>query len=71
MLNGLWLSFFLVAAVAGFSRWLIGDDPAVFGAMVESLFAMAKLSVGRISLPSSSAPTADATFRPSTISCLE
>ncbi|PZP86158.1 MAG: hypothetical protein DI578_03790, partial [Ectopseudomonas oleovorans] len=42
---GLWLSFFLVAAVAGFSRWLIGDDPAVFGAMVESLFAMAKLSV--------------------------
>jgi len=37
--------FFLVAAVAGFSRWLIGDDPAVFGAMVESLFAMAKLSV--------------------------
>lgn len=45
MLNGLWLSFFLVAAVAGFSRWLIGDDPAVFGAMVESLFAMAKLSV--------------------------
>ena len=45
MLNGLWLSFFLVAAVAGFSRWLIGDDPAVFAAMVESLFAMAKLSV--------------------------
>ena len=45
MLNSLWLSFFLVAAVAGFSRWLIGDDPAVFGAMVESLFAMAKLSV--------------------------
>lgn len=34
-----------MAAVAGFSRWLIGDDPAVFGAMVESLFAMAKLSV--------------------------
>jgi spore maturation protein SpmA/spore maturation protein SpmB len=45
MLNGLWLSFFLVAAVAGVSRWLIGDDPAVFAAMVESLFAMAKLSV--------------------------
>ncbi len=45
MLNGLCRSFFLVAAVAGFSRWLIGDDPAVFGAMVESLFAMAKLSV--------------------------
>ncbi|WP_439860252.1 nucleoside recognition domain-containing protein [Pseudomonas sp. MBLB4136] len=45
MLNGLWLSFFLVAAVAGLSRWLFGDDPAVFAAMVESLFAMAKLSV--------------------------
>ncbi|OEO24906.1 hypothetical protein AX279_15310 [Pseudomonas sp. J237] len=45
MLNGLWLSFFMVAAVAGLSRWLIGDDPAVFAAMVESLFAMAKLSV--------------------------
>jgi spore maturation protein SpmA len=45
MLNGLWLSFFLVAAVAGLSRWLLADDPAVFAAMVESLFAMAKLSV--------------------------
>ncbi|OEC33111.1 Spore maturation protein SpmA [Pseudomonas cuatrocienegasensis] len=45
MLNGLWLSFFVVAAIAGFSRWLIGDDPGVFSAMVESLFAMAKLSV--------------------------
>ncbi|MHA6491868.1 nucleoside recognition domain-containing protein [Pseudomonas borbori] len=45
MLNGLWLSFFVVAAIAGLSRWLVGDDPAVFAAMVESLFAMAKLSV--------------------------
>ncbi|MDH1265737.1 spore maturation protein [Pseudomonas sp. GD03944] len=45
MLNGLWLSFFVVAAIAGLSRWLLGDDPAVFAAMVESLFAMAKLSV--------------------------
>ena len=45
MLNGLWLSFFVVAAVAGLSRWLLGDDPAVFSAMVESLFAMAKLAV--------------------------
>ncbi len=45
MLNWLWLGFFVVAAIAGFSRWLLGDDPAVFGAMVESLFAMAKLSV--------------------------
>jgi spore maturation protein SpmA len=45
MLNGLWLGFFAVAAVAGLSRWLLGDDPAVFAAMVESLFAMAKLAV--------------------------
>src|SRR5574343_361412 len=45
MLNGLWLSFFLIAAVAGFSRWLIGDDPSVFSAIVQALFQMAKLSV--------------------------
>ena len=45
MLNGLWLGFFLVAAVAGLARWLVGDDPPVFAAMVESLFAMAKLAV--------------------------
>ncbi|MGV8842009.1 MAG: nucleoside recognition domain-containing protein [Pseudomonas sp.] len=45
MLNGLWLGFFAVAAVAALSRWLVGGDPAVFGAIVESLFAMAKLSV--------------------------
>ena len=45
MLNALWLGFFVVAAIAGLSRWLLGDDPAVFAAMVESLFAMAKLSV--------------------------
>ena len=45
MLNWLWLGFFVVAAIAGLSRWLLGDDPAVFAAMVESLFAMAKLSV--------------------------
>jgi spore maturation protein SpmA len=45
MLNGLWLSFFVVATVAALSRWLLGDDPTVFAAMVESLFAMAKLSV--------------------------
>lgn len=45
MLNGLWLGFFLVAAVAGLGRWLVGGDPTVFAAMVESLFAMAKLAV--------------------------
>ncbi|HYC41915.1 MAG TPA: nucleoside recognition domain-containing protein [Noviherbaspirillum sp.] len=45
MLNGLWLVFFLVAAASAFSRWLDGGDAGVFAAMVESLFAMAKLSV--------------------------
>ncbi|ATH79840.1 spore maturation protein [Pseudomonas sp. KHPS1] len=45
MLNGLWLSFFLLGAIAALARWLIGGDATVFGAMVESLFSMAKLSV--------------------------
>ena len=45
MLNGLWLAFFLTAAVAAFARWLVGGDPAVFAAVVEALFAMARLSV--------------------------
>ncbi|MGJ7509180.1 nucleoside recognition domain-containing protein [Variovorax sp. GT1P44] len=45
MLNGLWLGFFLTAAVAALGRWLIGGDATVFAAVVESLFAMAKLSV--------------------------
>ncbi len=44
MLNGLWLSFFIVASVAGLVRWF-GGDPGVWAAMVESLFTMAKLSV--------------------------
>lgn len=44
MLNGLWLSFFIVASIAGLLRWIDGD-PAVWAAMVESLFSMAKLSV--------------------------
>ena len=36
MLNGLWLSFFLVATVAAVASWL-GGDPGVWAAMVESL----------------------------------
>lgn len=44
MLNGLWLGFFVVAATAALVRWL-GGDPGVWAAIVESLFAMAKLSV--------------------------
>ncbi len=45
MLNGLWLGFFVVAAISAMARWLYGGDAGVFAAMVESLFAMARLSV--------------------------
>ncbi|MBD8481541.1 MULTISPECIES: nucleoside recognition domain-containing protein [Pseudomonas] len=45
MLNGLWLSFFLIAAISAFGQWLVGGNAGIFAAMVESLFAMAKLSV--------------------------
>ncbi len=45
MLNALWLGFFACAAIAAGSRALLMGEPAVFAAMVESLFAMAKLSV--------------------------
>jgi len=45
LLNGLWLGFFIAALIAALARWLIGGDAAVFASMVESLFAMAKLSV--------------------------
>ncbi len=45
MLNGLWLGFFLVAAVSGLAQWLVAGNAGVFAAMVESIFSMAKLSV--------------------------
>ena len=45
MLNLLWLGFFLLAAASALWRWLVAGDPVVFAAMVESLFAMARLSV--------------------------
>lgn len=45
MLNGLWLSFFLVAAISAMAQWLVGGNAGIFAAMVESIFAMAKLSV--------------------------
>lgn len=45
MLNGLWLGFFVVAALSALGRWLLGGEAGVFAAMVESLFAMARLSV--------------------------
>lgn len=45
MLNALWLGFFVTAAIAALARWLGAGDAAVFAAMVEGLFAMAKLAV--------------------------
>lgn len=45
MLNAIWSSFFIIAAVSALLRWLVAGDAAVFAAMIESLFAMAKLSV--------------------------
>jgi len=45
MLNILWLGFFVIAAGSAIWRWLVVGDAAVFAAMVESLFTMAKLSV--------------------------
>ncbi|WP_158890033.1 MULTISPECIES: nucleoside recognition domain-containing protein [unclassified Pseudomonas] len=45
MLNGLWLGFFIVAGISAFGQWLVAGNTGVFAAMVESLFAMAKLSV--------------------------
>ncbi|CAN7669425.1 nucleoside recognition domain-containing protein [Acidovorax sp. LjRoot117] len=45
MLNTLWLGFFLTAAVAALAQWLVGGNAQIFAAMVEALFAMAKLSV--------------------------
>ena len=45
MLNTLWLGFFVTAAIAALAQWLIGGNAQIFAAMVEALFAMAKLSV--------------------------
>ncbi|MEO6270675.1 MAG: nucleoside recognition domain-containing protein, partial [Lautropia sp.] len=45
MLNAIWSSFFIIAAVSALVRWLVGGDAEVFAAMVQALFAMAKLSV--------------------------
>ncbi|MDD2546466.1 MAG: nucleoside recognition domain-containing protein, partial [Burkholderiaceae bacterium] len=45
MLNTLWLGFFLTAAVAALAQWLVAGQASIFAAMVEALFAMAKLSV--------------------------
>jgi spore maturation protein SpmA len=45
MLNTLWLGFFLTAAAAALAQWLVAGNAQIFAAMVEALFAMAKLSV--------------------------
>jgi spore maturation protein SpmA len=44
MLDRLWFGFFAVAGLAALQRW-IGGDPTVFGAIVASLFAMAREAV--------------------------
>ena len=45
MLNILWLSFFLIAAVSSLAQWLLLGNSQIFGQMVTSLFDMASLSV--------------------------
>jgi len=45
MLNILWLSFFLIAAVSSLLQWLVLGNSDIFGKMVASLFDMAALSV--------------------------
>ena len=45
MLNTLWLGFFVTSALAALVQWLAGGNAQVFFAMVEALFAMARLSV--------------------------
>lgn len=45
MLNRLWFAFFLIAALTAGGRWMWAGDSSAFGAMVQSLFEMAKLSV--------------------------
>ena len=44
MLNGLWLSFFWLAAIAAGYQWLLLDNAEVFSQVISSLFSMAKLS---------------------------
>ena len=38
MLNGLWLSFFVVATVSALAQWLVGGNAGIFSATVESIF---------------------------------
>ncbi|ODS76600.1 MAG: hypothetical protein ABS43_00100 [Bordetella sp. SCN 67-23] len=45
MLNTLWLGFFVTGALAALVQWQAGGNAQVFAAMVEALFAMARLSV--------------------------
>lgn len=45
MLNILWLSFFLIAAVSALVQWMFLGNHQIFSQMVASLFEMATLSV--------------------------
>lgn len=43
VLNYIWLAFFLVAFVVALAKTFIWHDPAIFPAMMEALFSMAKV----------------------------
>lgn len=45
MLNALWLSFFITAAISAISQCFLFGNYKVFSVIVESIFSMAKLSV--------------------------
>lgn len=45
MLNAIWFGMFLIAGLAAFGRWIFAGDPTGFAAIVDSMFAMAQLSV--------------------------
>jgi len=45
MLNAIWFGMFAVAGLAAFGRWIFAGDPGGFAAIVDSMFAMARLSV--------------------------
>lgn len=42
MLNHIWFFFFAIAFVSGLYQWLLLDNPAIWAAMVQSTFEMAK-----------------------------
>jgi spore maturation protein SpmA len=45
MLVHLWFAFFALSFIAALYQWLIADNPAIFGQLMQSTFDMAALSV--------------------------